>query len=149
MRRVFHPETNGVKASPHRHNWLLSRGALAAPSDPWNSHAAPVSPRQNGNFEGGVGVYSIATVVEDLIDRSRREVLYTARMSSHISAAGIGSACFIAVMGKCWMANRNKKNPGGGIVRSRGFLVQCNHDSGGSRLGAPFSQRCGNNFLQP
>src|SRR5258708_6409194 len=39
------PEKNGVKASPHRHNWLLSRGALAAPSDPWNSHAAPVSPR--------------------------------------------------------------------------------------------------------
>jgi hypothetical protein len=51
MRRVFHPETNGVKASPHRHNWLLSRGALAAPSDPWNFDAAPVSPRQNGNFD--------------------------------------------------------------------------------------------------
>src|SRR5260370_855085 len=36
-----------VKASPHRHNWLLSHGAPADPSDPWNSHAAPVSPRQN------------------------------------------------------------------------------------------------------
>src|SRR5712672_1290322 len=45
MRRVFHPETNGVKASPHRHKWMLSRGAPADPSDPWNSHAAPVSPR--------------------------------------------------------------------------------------------------------
>jgi hypothetical protein len=45
MRRVFHPETNGVKASPHRHNWLLSRGALAAPSDPWNFDATDVSPR--------------------------------------------------------------------------------------------------------
>ena len=45
MRRVFHPETNGVKASPHRHKWMLSHGAPADPSDPWNSHAAPVSPR--------------------------------------------------------------------------------------------------------
>jgi hypothetical protein len=44
MRRVFHPETNGVKASPHRLKWMLSRGAPADPSDPWNSHAAPVSP---------------------------------------------------------------------------------------------------------
>jgi hypothetical protein len=42
------PETNGVKASPHRHKWMLSPGAPADPSDPWNSHAAPVSPRQNG-----------------------------------------------------------------------------------------------------
>src|SRR5260370_31653354 len=24
MRRVFHPETNVVKASPHRHKWMLS-----------------------------------------------------------------------------------------------------------------------------
>ena len=46
MRRVFHSETNGVKASPHRHKWMLSHGAPADPSDPWNSHAAPVSPRQ-------------------------------------------------------------------------------------------------------
>src|SRR6202795_2542151 len=42
----YHPETNGVKASPHRHKWMLSHGAPADPSDPWNSHAAPVSPRQ-------------------------------------------------------------------------------------------------------
>src|SRR5712671_5088513 len=35
-----------VKASPHRHKWMLSHGAPADPSDPWNSHAAPVSPRQ-------------------------------------------------------------------------------------------------------
>src|SRR3981189_619530 len=48
MRRVFHPETNGVKASPHRHKSMLSHGASADPSDPWNSHAAPLSPRQNG-----------------------------------------------------------------------------------------------------
>ena len=27
---------------------MLSPGAPADPSDPWNSHAAPVSPRQNG-----------------------------------------------------------------------------------------------------
>jgi len=45
--RVFHPETNDVKASPHRHKWMLSRGAPADPSDPWNSRAAPVSRRQN------------------------------------------------------------------------------------------------------
>ena len=51
MRRVFHPETNGVKASPHRHKRVLSHGAPADPSDPWNSHAAPVSPRQNGDRE--------------------------------------------------------------------------------------------------
>src|SRR5258708_39463090 len=38
MRRVLHPETNGVKASPHRLKWMLSRGAAADPSDPWNSH---------------------------------------------------------------------------------------------------------------
>src|SRR5712671_8225231 len=44
MRRVFHPETNGVKASPHRHKRVLSHGAPADPSDPWNIHAAPVSP---------------------------------------------------------------------------------------------------------
>src|SRR5258705_591300 len=37
-----------VKASPHRLKWMLSHGAPADPSDPWNSHAAPVSPRQNG-----------------------------------------------------------------------------------------------------
>ena len=37
-----------MKASPHRHKWMLSPGAPADPSDPWNSHAAPVSPRQNG-----------------------------------------------------------------------------------------------------
>jgi hypothetical protein len=37
-----------VKASPHRHKWMLSHGAPTDPSDPWNSHAAPVSPRQNG-----------------------------------------------------------------------------------------------------
>jgi ABC-type uncharacterized transport system substrate-binding protein len=37
-----------VKASPHRHKWMLSHGAPADPCDPWNSHAAPVSPRQNG-----------------------------------------------------------------------------------------------------
>src|SRR3981189_2854561 len=35
-----------VKASPHWHKWMLSHGALADPSDPWNSPAAPVSPRQ-------------------------------------------------------------------------------------------------------
>ena len=39
MRWVLHPETNGVKASPHRLKWMLSRGALAAPSDPWNFDA--------------------------------------------------------------------------------------------------------------
>src|SRR5712672_2428020 len=54
MRRVFHPETNGVKASPHRHKWMLSHGAPADPSDPWNSHAAPVSPRQTGHARGSV-----------------------------------------------------------------------------------------------
>src|SRR6266850_701773 len=48
MRRVFHPETNGVKASPHQLKWMLSRGALAAPSDPWNFDASDVPPRQNG-----------------------------------------------------------------------------------------------------
>ena len=42
----YHPETT-VKASPHRHKWMLSHGAPADPSDPWNFHAAPVSPRQN------------------------------------------------------------------------------------------------------
>src|SRR5882757_4540224 len=47
MRRVFHPETTGVKASPHRHKRVLSHGAPADPSDPWNIHAAPVSPRSN------------------------------------------------------------------------------------------------------
>ena len=50
MRRVFHPETNGVKASPHRHKRVLSHGAPADPSDPWNIHAAPVSPRQNHGY---------------------------------------------------------------------------------------------------
>ena len=50
MRRVFHPETNGVKASPHRLKWMLSRGALAAPSDPWNFDASDVPPRQNGQL---------------------------------------------------------------------------------------------------
>jgi hypothetical protein len=35
MRWVFHPETNGVKASPHRHKRVLSHGAPADPSDPW------------------------------------------------------------------------------------------------------------------
>src|SRR5712672_987316 len=54
MRRVFHPERNGVKASPHRHKWMLSHGAPADPSDPWNSHAAPVSPRQTGHARGSV-----------------------------------------------------------------------------------------------
>ena len=29
---------------------MLSHGAPADPSDPWNSHAAPVSPRQNGRL---------------------------------------------------------------------------------------------------
>jgi hypothetical protein len=43
----YHPETT-VKASPHRHKWMLSHGAPTDPSDPWNFHAAPVSPRQNG-----------------------------------------------------------------------------------------------------
>src|SRR6267154_4724287 len=38
-----------MKASLHRHNWLLSRGSPADPSDPWNSHAAPVSPLQQFN----------------------------------------------------------------------------------------------------
>jgi hypothetical protein len=37
-----------VKASPHRHKWMLSHGAPADPSDPWNSHAAPVSPSSVG-----------------------------------------------------------------------------------------------------
>src|SRR5258705_407486 len=41
------PETNGVKASPHRLKWMLTRGAPAEPSDPWNSHAAPASTRQD------------------------------------------------------------------------------------------------------
>jgi len=77
------------------------------------------------------------------------------RMSSHISAAGIRSACFIAVMGKCWMANRNKKNPGrGGLLEAEVFLCSAittlaDRDWPILRLGAPFSQRCGNNFLQP
>src|SRR5712671_3844903 len=48
MRRVLPPRDKRVKASPHRHKWMLSHGAPADPSDPWNSHAAPVSPRQNG-----------------------------------------------------------------------------------------------------
>src|SRR4030081_1462423 len=42
------PPRQTVKASPHRHKWMLSHGAPADPSDPWNSHAAPVSPRPNG-----------------------------------------------------------------------------------------------------
>ena len=37
-----------MKASPHRHKWMLSRGVPAAPSDPWNFDASDVSPRQNG-----------------------------------------------------------------------------------------------------
>src|SRR5882757_8619156 len=52
MRRVLPPRDKRVKASPHRHKWMLSHGAPADPSDPWNSHAAPVSPRQNGVFPG-------------------------------------------------------------------------------------------------
>src|SRR5258705_12183392 len=48
MRRVFHPETNGVKASPHQHKRVLSHGAPADPSDPWNIHAAPVSLQPTG-----------------------------------------------------------------------------------------------------
>src|SRR5258708_6845273 len=39
-----------VKASPHRLKWMLSRGALAAPSDPWNFDASDVPPRQNGHL---------------------------------------------------------------------------------------------------
>src|SRR5260370_2537 len=50
MRRVLPPRDKRVKASPHRHKWMLSHGAPADPSDPWNSHAAPVSPRQNAHF---------------------------------------------------------------------------------------------------
>src|SRR5258705_4437878 len=42
-----------VKASPNRHKWMLSHSAPADPSDPWNSHAAPVSPRQNGQSKIG------------------------------------------------------------------------------------------------
>src|SRR5882672_10003133 len=38
----YHPETT-VKASAHRHKWMLSHGAPTDPSDPWNFHAAPVS----------------------------------------------------------------------------------------------------------
>src|SRR3981189_3101758 len=64
MRRVFHPETNGVKACPHRHKRVLSHGAPADPSDPWNSHPAPVSPRQNGDseFSGGLVSYTYLRV---------------------------------------------------------------------------------------
>src|SRR3981189_3252803 len=43
----YHPETT-VKASPHRHKWMLSHGAPTDPSDPWNFPPRPVSPRQNG-----------------------------------------------------------------------------------------------------
>ncbi len=68
MRRVFHPETNGVKASPHRLKWMLSHGAPADPSDPWNSHAAPVSPRQNGQ----VAVRSLSAVAAHLAAWARR-----------------------------------------------------------------------------
>src|SRR5260370_40071765 len=35
MLREFHPETSGVKAGRHRHNWLLTRAELAVPADPW------------------------------------------------------------------------------------------------------------------
>ena len=38
----YHPETT-VKASAHRHKWMLSHGAPTDPSDPWNFHAAPIS----------------------------------------------------------------------------------------------------------
>jgi hypothetical protein len=57
---VFHPETNGVKASPHRLKWMLSRGALAAPSDPWNFDASDVPPRQNGQRDSCMAVASNA-----------------------------------------------------------------------------------------
>src|SRR5258705_12466185 len=53
MRRELPPRDKRVKASPHRHKWMLSHGAPADPPDPWNSHAAPVSPPQNGQTREG------------------------------------------------------------------------------------------------
>ena len=42
--------THKQRAHAPRHKWMLSHGAPADPSDPWNSHAAPVSPRQKSQF---------------------------------------------------------------------------------------------------
>src|SRR5258705_11786792 len=65
-----------VKASPHRHKWMLSHGAPADPSDPWNSHAAPVSPRQTGQRALYAGVDDVRTKAADnvpLTELSRQE----------------------------------------------------------------------------
>src|SRR6267154_3883383 len=40
--------------------WMLSHGAPADPSDPWNSHAAPVSPRQTSVTCNATGLPPLA-----------------------------------------------------------------------------------------
>src|SRR5258708_5788413 len=63
-----------VKASPHRHKRVLSPGAPADPSDPWNSHAAPVSPRQNGRLSHKNCIETLIGVHNDIYSgRSDRE----------------------------------------------------------------------------
>src|SRR5260370_1103651 len=49
-----------VKASPDRHKWMLSHGAPADPSDPWNSHAARVSPRQRPELQMRIWLPKVA-----------------------------------------------------------------------------------------
>src|SRR6202051_2467577 len=47
MRRVLPPRDKRVKASPHRHKCMLSHGAPADPSDPWNFDSSGVPQCEN------------------------------------------------------------------------------------------------------
>src|SRR5258705_13338380 len=72
-----------VKASPHRHKWMLSHGAPADPSDPWISPAAPVSPRQNGQrgalVASAPGVQAEEGRALHVTDDTARHLRYTSR----------------------------------------------------------------------
>ena len=74
MRPVFHPETNGVKASPHRLKWMLSRGALAAPSDPWNFDASDVPPPALQRLLADVKTRKVDVIVVYKVDRLTRSL---------------------------------------------------------------------------
>jgi putative ABC transport system substrate-binding protein len=97
MRRVLHLETNGVKASPHRHKWMLSHGARTIPivfvqvPDPVGAGFVESLARPGGNATGFTNFeYGLSGKWLELLKEIAPRVTRAAVLRDSSEPAGIG-----------------------------------------------------------